>query len=149
MRTYKQTNNKTREDARSKTHAPFLLRIVRKGKREYKDPQGHKNKQSGQREQRKTTRAEQEQKDKKESKRTKTGANTPQVIKPPNYSRVQKPHKPRKDLNPYKYTPAPPNRAKNALKTRNKAYFACIAGKQGSETDKRRGINPFLLTLAK
>lgn len=41
------------------------------------------------------------------ARKIKTEANTPQVIQPPNYTRAQKPHKPRKDLNPYKYTSAP------------------------------------------
>ncbi len=95
------THNRAREDAR-KTPCALSLRIYRKGKRKYKDPQGHKNKQGkqrGQAENNKGKASEYRQRDKNKGKhreREKTEANTQQAIKPPNSTRVQKPHKPRK-----------------------------------------------------
>ena len=72
-------------------------------------------------------------------KKGKIEANTPQDIKPPNSTRVQKPHNQRKDLNPYKYTSAPQNPPKTPLKREIKPYSNAMHHKQSRQADKRRG----------
>ena len=115
----KRGSNRTREDARHNPLRPFFLRIYRKGKGN--NDKSHKAKKTRQRagkqakqeaKQESRTRGQedkqgkQEQKDKKEDKREdKIGANTPQALKPPNYTRTQKPHKPRKAPKQHKPTP--------------------------------------------
>ena len=84
---------------------PFFLRIHPKGKSNYNDKAGKtrkedKQKTTGAKRQKKSRRTKAEQKDKSRDKsrdkRIKRKANTPQAPKPPNHSRTQKPHKPRK-----------------------------------------------------
>ena len=75
---------------------PFRLRIVRKGKRNNKEPQGHKNKQDKTRGQAKDNRSIESKREtkgrtKNKGKRIKTRANTPQASNPPNLSRIQSP----------------------------------------------------------
>ena len=50
---------------------PFFLRIVRKGKRKHKDPQGHKNKQGRKEDKQRTTKAKPKKIGKEEKQRIK------------------------------------------------------------------------------
>ena len=77
----------------------------------------------------------------KEDKRDKTEANTPQAFKPPNYTRVQKPHKPSKAPNPHKYTPTPQNPLKTPLKHEIKPYSSAMHHKQSRQAGKRHGTH--------
>ena len=138
---------------------PFFLRIVRKGKRK---PNTHKatrtNKASKEDKQRATKtkplkigkERQTGARDKKEGKRIKTRANkgkieanTLQAFNPPNYSRAQKPRKPRKAPNQYKPTQAPQTTLKTALKREIGAYFKPKHQKQSSKGTKagRKGRN--------
>ena len=118
---------------------PFFLRIVRKGKRNYKTKQERKDKareQAKESRHRNTMTKGQKlgKRIKPRAKRIKRKANTQQAIKPPNTSRTQKPHKPRKARKQYKHTSNkgnPPKTPKNA----NKGIF------QGQHTkDKAREL---------
>ena len=106
---------------RTNTARPFFLRVVRKGKgnnnhtqRATKTMQEDKERQP---EQRRTTSIKggkhRSKRRKQGQKKMKTGANTQQAIKPPNHSRTQKPHKPRKAPRQHK----PTRNAQNPLKT--------------------------------
>ena len=64
--------------------------------------------------------------------------NTQQAPKPPNLSRTQKPHNPRKDPNPYKYTSAPQNPPKTPLKCEIKPYSNAMHHKQSRKEGKGR-----------
>lgn len=75
---------------------------------------------------------------KSRGKRYKIEANTPQAFNPPNYSRVQKPHNPRKDLNPYKYTSAPQNPLKTPLKCEIRHNIGLLQERQSSKGTKGR-----------
>ena len=78
---------------------------------------------------------------KNRGKRIKTGANTQQVIKPPNSTRAQKPHKPRKARKQYKPTQTPQTTLKTALKREIKAYLRASHRKQSEKVDKRQGTH--------
>ena len=75
------------------------------------------------------------------ARKIKTEANTQQAFKPPNSTRVQKPHKPRKDINPYKYTSAPQNPLKTPLKREIEPYLQAMHHKQSRKADKRQGTH--------
>lgn len=105
---------------RDAENAPlFCIQYIRKGKKTNNPTntksQATKTKNAGQDQEQRTKARHTEQAgiQEKEGKRK---ANTPQVFKPPNHSRTQKPHNQRKTLNPYKYTSAPPNPLKTPLK---------------------------------
>ena len=75
-------------------------------------------------------------------KRIKQRRNTPQAPKPPNSTRVQKPHNPRKDPNPYKHTSAPQNALKTPLKREIKPYSqATRQAKQERDKGSAKGRN--------
>ena len=68
--------------------------------------------------------------------------NTQQAPKPPNLSRTQKPHNPRKDLNLYKHTSAPQNALKTPLKCEIKPYSqATRQAKQERDKGRAKGRN--------
>lgn len=120
---------------------PFFLRIYRKGKRNNNHNERNprtSHKERGQAEDKRISK-ESRKRDKSRSKKEKTEANTPQTLYPPNSTRVQKPHKPRKDLNPYKYTSAPQNPLKTPLKSQIKPYLQSTHHKQSRRADKRQG----------
>lgn len=70
----------------------------------------------------------------------KTGANTPQAIKPPNSTRVQKPHNQRKAPKPSKPTQQPQNPLKTPLKSQIKPYMQATHQAQSRGADERQGI---------
>lgn len=119
------------------------MHIVRKGKRNNnkhtrtnkagKEDKKRITKQSPEDRQR---RRKAEDKRKKQRQKEKTEANTPQASNPPNSTRAQKPHKPRKDLNPYKYTSAPQNPLKTPLKREIGAYSGETYHKQSEKAGK-------------
>ena len=124
---------------------PFFLRIYRKGKRKPKPTmtQEQTRQARGQAEDKRTSK-EGRKRDKsrsKEDKRDKTEANTPQAFKPPNYTRVQKPHKPSKAPNPYKHTSAPQNALKTPLKREIEPYSSAMHHKQSRKAGKRHGTH--------
>ena len=98
------TTNTTHNDKRGRkgqTFAPFLFALYdRKGKSKKRQSRKGKTMQEDKQRQPEQSRT----KGQKQSKRIKTGANTPQAPKPPNHSRTQKPHNPRKARNQYKPT---------------------------------------------
>ena len=71
-------------------------------------------------------------------RRGKRKANTQKVFNPPNSSRVQKPHNPRKDLNPYKYTSA----TQTALKTplEREIRHICKQRTNGRAVKRTKGV---------
>lgn len=71
-------------------------------------------------------------------KTDKIEANTPQAPKPPNYSRVQKPHNPRKTPKQYKHTRNKRNPLKTPLKCEIEPYSSIAHHKQSSRADKGR-----------
>ena len=75
------------------------------------------------------------------SKRRKTEANTPQASNPPNHSRTQKPHKPRKAPRQYKPTQQPQNPLKTPLKCEIEPYFKPMHREQSKRADKREGTH--------
>ena len=67
--------------------------------------------------------------------------NTPQAIKPPNYSRVQKPHNQRKAPNPSKPTRQPRNPLKTPLKRETGHNIGLLQESKCSKEDKRQGTH--------
>ena len=114
------TPKPSKERAQNKC-ALFSFYPIGKKQHQQPHPKSHKDNARGQR---KTTRAKkdnqhkrrQTQEQKKKGKRTKREANTPQATNPPNHSRTQKPHKPRKAREQYKHT----SNKGNPLKTPSK-----------------------------
>ena len=96
---------------------PFFLRIVRKGKRRPNNTPKEKTRTKQEKGKARTTKAKpqkigrkrkaQAKKKGNSCKTIKTGANTQKVFYPPNLSRTQKPHKPRKARKQYKPTQTP------------------------------------------
>ena len=76
---------------------------------------------------------------KRKAKRIKRKANTPQAIKPPNLSRTQKPHKPRKAPEQYKPTSSKGNPLKTPLKREIKPYLQATHRGQSERADERQG----------
>ena len=109
-------------------------------------PTTHKEREGKERGQAEDNRTSNESRCKRTRKRTrkrtkedKIEANTPQASKPPNTSRAQKPHKPRKTPNLYKYTPTPQNPLKTPLKREIEPYLQATRQAQCSKADKRHG----------
>ena len=125
------------------------MRIVRKGKRN-NNPTNTKSQATKPRKQDKEQESRQGRKPSRRAgrKQNKRGrkeeilqAKPPQAFKPPNYSRVQKPHNPRKAPKPSKHTRNKRNPPKTPLKSQIKAYSSAIAHKQSRKADKRRGTH--------
>ena len=71
--------------------------------------------------------------------RDKIEANTPQAFNPPNYSRVQKPRKPRKAPKQYKPTRNKRNPLKTPLKCEIRHISRLMQESKSNKADKRQG----------
>ena len=120
---------------RTNTERPFFFAYSPQGKKKTQHPQRHKNKQSRRDKTRGQTKESRHRakRTKIDARRTKIEANTRKVFYPPNYSRAQKPHKPRKAPKTNKPTQNPQTAPKTALKTQIKAYLQATHQEQSRQ----------------
>ena len=76
---------------------------------------------------------------KNRGKTIKIGANTQQAFNPPNHSRTQKPHKPRKAPRQHNHTQTPQTSLKTPLKREIEPYLQATHQRQSERADKRTG----------
>ena len=135
-------HNRTREDAKTLCALSFAYSPQGKKKTQRQSRKGKARQENKPRSNKSKAPKQSKQRNKRKAKKRKTEANTPRAFNPPNFTRVQRPHKPRKAPRQHKPTQNKRNPTKTALKCEIEAYSQATHQSKSSKGTKGGNTRP-------